>query len=338
MIDIKSFDFRKNWCQFCGLYHAVYGRPVDQAYVNWKFLENPAGEAFGYGAWDSDRLVGFVSLTPYRVCINGEEHTASQGADTMVDAEYRGQGLFTKLTQNLLDEMNKRGWLWRYSAPGHMSYTGYVNKLGHRLVAVLPYLVKLRPRLILKTMLRLGGKSKENIGFRMGYHSYRVRMVKEFDERFDQLWERTKNDHHISVVKSSSYLKWRYTRHPLHRHQILSVEDQGRMKGFTVLRGGNLLEMYGEVDSDLYKTMAKAIEKVWRSQGQGISHAWMLGDRLAFQALKNRGWTEWRSRFRLFGLYPRQQLIVYPNPGQDKAILALKPGYWKFSMGDIDCT
>lgn len=337
MIDIRPFDFEKDWSQFCRLYHAVYGRQVDQAYVNWKFLENPAGEAFGYGAWDGENLVGFVSLTPYRFCIQGEEHTASQGADTMVLKDYRGQGLFTKLTQRLLEEMNRRGWLWRYSAPGPMSYPGYVSKLGHRQVTELPYLVKLRSIRILKSLLRIGGKARETAGFRMAYHSYRVRMLREFDERFDQLWERTKKDHKLSVVKSSAHLNWRFARHPFYRYQTLTVEDDGRLKGFAVIRGGNLLEMYGEVDSDLYKALAKAADKVWRSQGQDISHAWILGDNLAFRALKNQGWTEWRSRFRPFGLYPRQPLIVYPNPGQEKAAMALKAGYWRFSMGDVDC-
>ncbi len=337
MIDIKPFDFTKDWSQFCRLYHTVYGSSIDQAYVNWKLLDNPFGQAFGYGAWDGDKLVGFVALTPYRFCIKGEEHTASQGADTMVDPDYRGQGLFTRLTQNLLEEMNRRGWLWRYSAPGQMSYPGYVNKLGHRTVAVLPYLVKLRPANIFKALLRIRKPSREIAGFRLGYHSYRIRMVKEFDDRFDQLWERTKNDHPISVVKSSAYLNWRYVKHPLYKHQILTVEDQGRMKGFAVIRGGNLLEMCGEVDTDMYQTLAKAAEKVWRSQGQDISHTWIMGDRLAVEALMKTGWRLWKSKFRPFGLYLKQPLIVYPNPKQEKADLALKPGNWRFSMGDVDC-
>lgn len=339
MIDIRQFDFKGDWSQFCRLYHAVYGRPVDQAYVNWKFLENPAGEALGYGAWDKDKLVGFTAIWPYRFIINGEISMACQGGDTMVHASYRGQGIFTKMALNLLEKMIQLDWLFRYSTPSKMSYPGYISKLGHRFIAELPYYVKVRPVFYIK--YALGIMSRENVttGFRMGYHSYRVRLEKEFDERFDLLWERTRNDHRINVVKTSAYLNWRYTKHPLHKHQILTVEDEGRLKGFAVIRGGNLLEMYGEVDTDAYKTLAKALRRIWRSQGQDMSHAWFLGDRLAVQALiKNNKWREWRHRCRPFGLYQPQPLIVYPNPGQKKAALALKAGNWRFTMGDIDCT
>ncbi len=337
MIDIRPFDFVKNWSQFCGLYHSVYGRAVDQAYVNWKFLESPAGKAFGFGAWEDEKLVGFVALCPYKFVIEGSEVTACQGGDTMVDGAYRGQGLFTRLTQRLLEEMNIRNYLFRYSAPGKMSYPGYVNKLGHRKVAVLPYYVNISKWRVLRAILGVKTNIKDTAGFRMAYHSYRVRMVKGFDERFDQLWMRTKSDHHISTVKDSNYLKWRYSRHPFYKYQVLTVEDEGRLKGFAVIRGGNLLEMYGEMDTDAYKALAKALNKIWRSQGQDMSHAWILGNRLAARALMNNGWRVWESRFRPFGLYPPQPLIVYPNPSMENASLALRPGYWNFSMGDVDC-
>jgi predicted N-acetyltransferase YhbS len=153
MTDIKPFDFRRDWKQFCQLYQKTFGREVNKAYCDWKFLNNPFGEAFGFAAWDNNKLIGFVSVWPLRFCFDGEEIIACSGADTMVDIEYRKQGLFTKLTQILLEEMNKRGWLFRYSAPGIMSYPGYIKKLNHQLIGNLPYRVKLHPaRMIYKKL------------------------------------------------------------------------------------------------------------------------------------------------------------------------------------------
>jgi len=34
MLDIKPFEFAKEWSHYCALHHRVKGRPVDQVYVN----------------------------------------------------------------------------------------------------------------------------------------------------------------------------------------------------------------------------------------------------------------------------------------------------------------
>jgi predicted acetyltransferase len=117
MISIRHFDFRKDWQEFCRLYLEVYGREVNKEYCDWKFLNNPFGEALGFGAWDQEKLIGFVAVWPMRFCLDGKEIISCAGGDTMVDISYRRQGLFTKLTLQLLEKMNQKikpssGWFF----------------------------------------------------------------------------------------------------------------------------------------------------------------------------------------------------------------------------------
>jgi len=88
MIEIKPFDFAKDWSHYCGLHHRARGRSVDQVYVNWKFLENPAGQGFGYGAWDNDRLVGLAGMEPRKFWIQGKEETTGPGEGALVGQQY----------------------------------------------------------------------------------------------------------------------------------------------------------------------------------------------------------------------------------------------------------
>lgn len=252
-----------------------------------------------------------------------------------MDTEHRDKGLIAKLVVPLLEEMRRRGWLWHYLTAGDEETPVYVNELGHRQVAGLPHWVKLRKWRMLKGLLGIKTEHKVTAGFRMAYHSYRVRMVREFDERLDQLWEHARGDQPVEPVLDREYLEWRYTRHPSKQYQVLTVEDQGKLKGFAVLDRGMVLELLCQVDTDAYKTLAKALEKVWRPQGVGLSQAWVLGDRLAERALYRMGWREWKGRARPFGLEGRRALAVYPNPGKEANGIGLKPGQWRMMAGDV---
>jgi len=354
---ISPFDFTKHWTQYCGLHHEARGKPVDQAFINWKYLDNPAGQALVYGIWENNkqtssgfdensmssaeplsltnygRLVGFAALIPQRFCVKGEEHIAGLREDLVAPGLNR-EDIVVNLTERLLEDMKARGWLWSYHIADKKDAAVYINKLGHTKVAEIPYWVKVRKWRLVKKWLGLKGRPKETAGFRMAYHSYRVRMVREFDDRFDQLWDRCKNEYPIAIAKDAKYLKWRYLDHPIDHHQVLTVEDQGKLKGFAVLKGGDLLELFCDVDTDAYKTLVKAAEKVWRSTGQDISRTYSLGNRLAESALKINGWKEGTCQPSLFNTRSLRPLIVLPVSGQSISALGLKKANWRIAVAE----
>jgi len=334
---IKPFDFRTEWPQFCGLYQKVFDGVVDKAYVDWKFLLNPFGEACGLGAWHEDNLVGFVAVWPLHFILNGKEITASAGGDTMVDKEFRKQGLFRKMTLQLLEEMTKRGWLFRYSAPGVMSYPGYIKTLHHHLVGLLPYWIKIHPARILR--VKLFGLSDKTItsSFEYRYKRLTVKIIDNFDQRFDKLWQETNELFNLSVMANSSYFNWRYFQNPFLAYLILSCEDEQGPCGFAVIRGGNLVELRSGRNPDIYDALLSASDKIWKITGQDMNHAWFLSDTLLESALKKNGWYNYKYKIRPFGLYKEQPLICYVNADSEVTTAVNDCKTWRFSMGDIDC-
>lgn len=335
-MEIRPFDFVKEADAFCQLYRTVYGKPVDGNYVKWKFIDDPAGPAFGYGAWEGKTLVGFVALTPYLFTGNGKKMMASQGADTMVLREHRGRGLFAKMTGILLAEMNKRQWHFRYSAPGKLSYSGYIKKLGHKNLTNLPYWVKIRPLNYVKHKMDITPEEEKSPVDIMANNGHEVLPVAEFGTEHDSFWEMLNATVTFGIIKNAEYLNWRYARHPLHRHDILECRTEGRLSGYAVLRGGNLLELsaLGESSRDL---LLKASEIIWDRSNCIMSHGWFMGDEAIEDALKNNGWLNYGFKIRPFGLYPAQPLIYYPNPNLIDQMSTFTSGQWRFSMGDIDC-
>jgi hypothetical protein len=337
-MEIKPFDFARQWPQYCALHLEATGDPVDQVYLKWKYQDNPAGPALAFGAWEGDRLMGFAALIPRRFAVQGQECTVGMGEDLADPGRGREEAV-QRLTERLLEEMPARGWLWRYGMVDSGRGGIYLERLGHRQVAEMPCLMKFRPGQAARRMLGIVSGRRETSGFRMAYHSYKVRMVREFDRRFDDLWERCRSQHPILPAKSSDHLNWRYFGHPNAQCQALTVEDEGRLKGFAVLAGGDLVDLLCEVDTDAYKTLGKAVEKLWRPSGHVVSLACVLGDRLADEALSRAGWKKRPGWHRLTRARGRKMLAVFPSPGSELASLGAKGGNWRLGLGDVvfDC-
>ena len=56
----------------------------------------------------------------------------------------------------------------------------------------------------------------------------------EFDARFDGLWEQARNEYQAITRRDRATLNWRYRQHPDTAYQVLTVEDQGELRGYLV--------------------------------------------------------------------------------------------------------
>ncbi|MFW5974108.1 MAG: GNAT family N-acetyltransferase, partial [Natrialbaceae archaeon] len=90
--------------EFLSLYESVWGRRKDADWFEWRFGANPYREEIRMIVADSeDGLVGAEPLLPFRLRADGTEWEAYQPVDWMVHPDHRRQGLFTRMTEQLLD-------------------------------------------------------------------------------------------------------------------------------------------------------------------------------------------------------------------------------------------
>ena len=103
------------------------------AYWRWKHAANPFGASPVLVAEDSGRLVALRAFMRWTWRSAGQDVTAVRAVDTATHPDYRGQGLFKRLTLRLRDEMNDEGVAFVFNTPNAQSRPGYL-KMGWSLV------------------------------------------------------------------------------------------------------------------------------------------------------------------------------------------------------------
>ncbi|MEA1930241.1 GNAT family N-acetyltransferase [Halohasta litorea] len=90
---------------FLSLYERVWGRPKSTDWFEWRFGANPYRDGIRMIVADSgDGLVGAEPLLPFRLQVDGTEWEAYQPVDWIVHPDHRRRGLFTRMTETLLDD------------------------------------------------------------------------------------------------------------------------------------------------------------------------------------------------------------------------------------------
>ena len=222
--------------EFCALFEACFGKTVDANYFQWKFEASPAGKALHVAAEADGRLAGLVNFMPSRFVLNGVEFFTCQGADVMVHPDFQRRGLLTSMTRLANERMVERGWRFIVNFTGEVLHSTYL-KLGHHHLFDLQrwgttYRVTTASRLLRRV---LGANASPGLDA-------------TFDERFDDVWQRTSGGRGVAQVRDRAYLSWRYEQRPDRKYRLLTEEANGVLHGFAILRGPFLVDLWGEDD------------------------------------------------------------------------------------------
>ncbi len=134
----------------------------DARFLEWKHRENPFGASPMWIALDGDRTVGFRTFLRWEfVTPDGHTVRAARAVDTATDPDYQGQGIFTRLTLQAIDELPADGVTLIFNTPNAKSLPGY-RKMGWRELGRLGVVVKptsARFPLVIATARRPAGRS-----------------------------------------------------------------------------------------------------------------------------------------------------------------------------------
>ena len=187
----------------------------------WKHLENPFGKSYGLLAIDCDKIVG-LRMFMFWEFLNPKDQDiirAIRPVDTVVDEDYRGKGLFKRLTLTGLEEC-KAEYDLIFNTPNANSLPGY---------------------------LKMGWQELKEVS------NFKISFVNPFQKSvdFQNLEAGSINDHKyppetISTHKTSSYFSWRY-KDPKYKIAYFSKEDIYIAYGATE-RYLIVYEIFGETD------------------------------------------------------------------------------------------
>lgn len=110
-------------------------------YLEWLYVANPDGRAFGFDAWEGEVLAAHYVCVPAEASIDGQRVRVLLSLNTATHPQFQGQGLFTKLAAMTYDAAAAVGYAGVYGVANANSTPGFVRKLGFQLVRPLEALV-----------------------------------------------------------------------------------------------------------------------------------------------------------------------------------------------------
>lgn len=188
----------------------------DLKWWKWKYEEIPFGKPLISVADDDGRIAGAQICWPWSLTYAGHELKTYQLVDTSVHPDYRGHGLFLKLTINSVKVSNEANADLIFGFPNKNALHGYLKLYYDKVFPVYWWIKVLKPvKLIDKKARHASGRSIDLPA------EYRITEEKANKIRFANPYERR-----IQIKGSSEYVIWRYVRHPLYKYGI--VFDKGK--------------------------------------------------------------------------------------------------------------
>jgi GNAT superfamily N-acetyltransferase len=186
-------------------------------FFRWKHSENPFGTSPAWVAISRDgRLAGLRVLLRWEFLRNGQVIRAVRAVDTATHPDFRGRGIFTRLTVHALEDLAREPVAFVFNTPNDQSRPGYL-KMGWQVVGRLPIAVRVRAPTALARMV--GARvtaERESEATEVGLPASEALAGDDLERLLDRI-ERPPG---LWTHRTPAFLRWRYGL-PLLSYRVL---------------------------------------------------------------------------------------------------------------------
>ena len=290
------------------------------AFFSWKHEDNPLGRSPAWVAVDGGTVVGFRTFMRWEYQVgNGDVVRAVRAVDTATHPEYRGGGIFRRLTLEALDALRAEGVALVFNTPNNRSRPGYL-KMGWTQVGRLPMAVRVRSPAALARVVR--ARTPADL-WSVGSTAGRPAVDVLASPRLAELVGSLPAANGLSTRRTPDYLRWRYSFPPLGYRAIMAGDDmRAGVAVFRLRRRGPAIEcVLCEVLSPAGDQWARRVLERSVVRQSGADYVIRLGGSLAGR----RG----------FVRVPRQGPVLTWRP-LASATDGGRLGDWALTLGDIE--
>ncbi len=226
---------------------------IGDAYLNWKYLNNPFSEVVGlYLVFSGDQLVAMRGAygVRWQRSIESRDLPMASVGDLIIDPDHRGQGLFSKLMAFMVGDLAARGVEYIVNlSPGTLTQLSAIasgwRSLGaveewtlltmrYRLLRKFNHILKIEPQKPFDRLQKyLGNESRsENLSL--------VLEKQPRPHQMETLVEALEKDGRIHQDKSEAYFTWRFCN-PLSEFRFIYAGD---LDGYLVLQAHRFRETH----------------------------------------------------------------------------------------------
>ena len=205
----------------------------------------------------SGRIAGAFFIVDRRWRIGDRVWRATDGVDNVVDPDFRGQGLFSAMSDYFTAHLRNdfQCSIGNYTAhdavkhryPGHLDQMlanpvaayvavtdlrGFVGRIRRR--SAKPARILGAAMLVVLRRALVPSRSAPSLRIDEAVDRRAVRDLEAIDDRFDRLWSEVEPTFHLAAVRDVAYLRWRYRDPRAARYLIRGVGAGDRLLGYSV--------------------------------------------------------------------------------------------------------
>ncbi len=235
----------KEFSYLLDFFHICYPElKIDTELLQWKYLNNPFGEAQVYFAFDSEMKVrcGCYCLFPKNITCNSKDITIAIAGDLMVLPTHRRRGIFQKIMQFVYADLNKLPYAFLIGFPNKISLLGHV-KFGWQPIRTFTIYKKIINPIYLLNLIKITTPerldkfcfkllSATNRQFKDKQDKYKLIRTEIYDSNLSELIS-ISTTHQIQ--HSEEYIKWRYFEKPYANYKKYIISSSGKAQGYIII-------------------------------------------------------------------------------------------------------
>ena len=245
----SAVDYRECKADYIAFRNANRETDRNEAYFEWRFLKKPGGSSplVIWAESASGEKIGSLGFTQDVYMADGIPCVFGQLSDISIAGRWRGQGIAKKMLiflSNLNEFKTKKASfaMPNKDASKALEKAGWITLSNiDRYVKILKTdskIIKILGKNSLSTAvtkpLNLALKFSSYEAFHREQKPYSAAPVKKFDERFDTFWLKYEKKGAVLGLRTSEYLTWRYSMHPLVDYKIFALFESERIMGYVV--------------------------------------------------------------------------------------------------------
>lgn len=193
--------------EIVALYHGNYpwlGWSRD--YIDWQYLQNPAGRAQNWVARANGKIVASYSAVPFEMWVDGKISIGWRMQDLLTRSEYGGLGIYHTFSRLANEFSGAPEYPINFTFPNEKSHRGFIHT-GWQPVFKVPFWIAEVPKSVSKTEVK-------------------IEPLTSFGAETEHIWKTYAGKARFAVNRSSKYLNWRYFKHPFAKYFPFRVGEE----------------------------------------------------------------------------------------------------------------
>jgi GNAT superfamily N-acetyltransferase len=307
------------------------GRERSREFFRWKHYDNPFGRSFMLVAETDDIIVGLRAFMRWRFLSGPREFSAVRAVDTATHPHYQGRGIFSRLTQTALQNLD--GQIdFVFNTPNEKSLPGYL-RMGWRTVGKVPVSIRVRrPFRVIGAVVSRKMKTTPT-GIPPMIEAERAsEALDDFQPLYQLLHGSIPSNDRLTTPRTAAYLRWRYAQAPLLDYRAVREFREGRLVGIALFRVRPRGATWETMVTDLIvsppdrKTARRLLLRV--AQAASVDHVTCHFPTGWVQAIAARQAGFIRAPVGLKLISKPLRSNLNPDP--------LNPGSWALTLGDLE--